>query len=390
MLSHVLKGVAAATQASDHHVKAAAEWFDSAENGIDVLSNLEDRAEAINRISSSVEVQQLVRITWAVAFLREASRRRLNVSSKDLDLEWRLIHEALTTPQPSQLNYKVSRSAQGFLAVPLCSLLKDGNIDELFRLHVWMPDGHRGTAGFAVHSHQPFAQAWILAGEGTDHRYNVQAVTDHLTATHAEYALEWNAGGTSSTTYEPHQISSIMKNTHRLVCAKSIQTKLHTRDDSYFIPAATFHATEVEPDAIHATLFFFDSHQGFDRDAGVLGPKDAETSNQIRDPKGLTVNTLAETADVIRSYERHMWRGQHHSERAEPEQAVREFDIALSIIQSANIPTSLAYYRHQTLGAFGVANNRAGRYATAKSYLEQALEGLRPSYASVNISGDGA
>ncbi|KAL8924718.1 MAG: hypothetical protein Q9208_003908 [Pyrenodesmia sp. 3 TL-2023] len=388
MLSHVLKGVAAATKAPDHQIKAATDWFDSAENEIDVTSNLEDRAKAISSSSSPVEVQQLVGITLAVAFLRETSRRKLNASSKDLDLVWRLIKGALTHLQQTQVTFGVSRSVQGFFAVPLCSLLKDGNIDELFRLHVWMPDRHRGTAEFAVHSHQSFAQSWIIAGEGTDHRYNVQAVTDYTSATHAEYALAWNAGNTSSTTYNTHQISSTVENTHRFVCAERIQTELHIRDDTYCLPATTFHGTEVEPDAVHATLFFFDSHQGFDKDAGVLGPKDAEISHQVRDSDGLTVNMLAKTVEIIRSYEQHMRRGQLHSERSESEQALRESDIALNIIESANVPTSLAYYRHQTLGAFGVANRTLGRYATARSYLEQALEGLGLCYTRLKISGE--
>ncbi|KAL8724556.1 MAG: hypothetical protein Q9166_007884 [cf. Caloplaca sp. 2 TL-2023] len=382
MLSRILKGVAAATEASEQHIKAAEGWFDSVENRIDVLSNLEDRADAISRIPSPVEVQQLLGVALAVAFLRETSRRRLSVSGKELDIAWRLIHRALTHSQQTQALFGIFRSAQGFLVVPLCSLLKDGNIDELFRLHVWMPDGH------AVHSHQSFAQSWILAGEGTDHRSDVQAVTDSSSATHAKYALAWNRRSTWSTSYETHLFSSTVKSTHRLVYPKRIQTELYPRDDTYSIPAATFHRTEVEPNAVHARLFFFDSHQGFDKDAGVLGPKDAEISDQIRDPDGLTAFSLAETVDVIRTYERHMGRGQRHSDRAEFEQALREFDIALNIIQSANVPTSLAYYRHQTLGAFGFLNRRLGRYATAKSYLEQALEGLRSCYLRVNISGE--
>ncbi|KAI4186956.1 MAG: hypothetical protein LQ346_005591 [Caloplaca aetnensis] len=388
MLLQILKGVAVATETSDCHVKAAVEWLDSAENAVDVLSNLGDCAEAIGKMSAPVEVQQLVSITVAVAFLRERSRRQGNLSSKDLGLVWRLIQRALTHRQQTQTKYKVSRSAQGFLAVPLCSLLKDGDIDELWRLHVWLPDGQRGAPGFGIHSHQPFAQSWILAGEGRDHRYDVQAVTDYPSATQAEYALEWSAGGASNRTYKTHQISSTVKNTHRFVCTKRVQTEVHTRDETYFVPAATFHATEVEPDAVHATLFFFDSRQGFDKDAGVLGPKDAEISHQIRDPGDLTACNLADIADLIRSYEGHMRRGHSYTERAALEEALREFDIALNIIQSANVPANLAYYRQQTLGAFGVVNRRMGRYATAKSYLVQALQGMRTCYERVNISGE--
>ncbi|KAI4256985.1 MAG: hypothetical protein L6R42_005918 [Xanthoria sp. 1 TBL-2021] len=83
-----------------------------------------------------------------------------------------------------------------------------------------------------------------------------------------------------------------------------------------------------------------------------------------------------------------MRQGQQHSERAELEYALKEYDIALSIIRSANLSYRLAYYAHQTLGAFGIANRRLGRYRTAKKYLEQALKEMKPSHARVDISGE--
>ncbi|KAL8903869.1 MAG: hypothetical protein Q9207_003640 [Kuettlingeria erythrocarpa] len=387
MLLQILKGVAIATKTSDRVVKAAVEWLDSAENALDVLSNLKDLSDAISKIKSSVNVQQLLGITVAIAFLRKTSQSQTNVSSEDLDLVWRLIHQALTHPQQTEATYNVSRSAQGFLTVPLCSLLKDGNLNELFGLHVWMPDEHRGTAELAVHSHQLFAQFWVVAGEGSDCRFDVQAASENSSATHAEYALEWNTGSTSSTNYETRLVSSALKNTRRHVCAKQTTKILRAGDDTYSVPAATYHSTEVEPDAIYANIFFLDSHRGFAEYAGVLGPKDAELSHRICDPKGHTAFSLAEASDVLRSYERHMRRGQRHAKAAENEEALREFDVALNIIQSAKVPTSFAYYRHQTLAAFGLTNCQLGRHATAKSYLEQAQQGMRSCYARVNISG---
>ncbi|KAL8834868.1 MAG: hypothetical protein Q9176_007233 [Flavoplaca citrina] len=221
--------------------------------------------------------------------------------------------------------------------------------DLLFRLHVWMPDGQRGEPDFAIHSHQPFAQSWVLAGQGTDRGYEVQVVNDPPLATHAEFALEWNDGKATT---------------------------------------ATFHTTEVEPDEFHATLVYFDSHRGFEPNARrVLGPKDAEYSTQIRDPDGLTAGILAETTNVLRSYERHMRQGQQHSDRLEWEYALKEYDIALSTIQSANLSDRLAHYAHLTLGEFGIANRHLGRYKIAKKYLEQALKEMKPSHALIDISG---
>ncbi|KAL8863871.1 MAG: hypothetical protein Q9198_010272, partial [Flavoplaca austrocitrina] len=252
-----------------------------------------------------------------------------------------------------------------------------------------MPDGQRGEPEFAIHSHQSFAQSWVLAGQGTHRGYEVQVVNDPLLATHAEYALVWNDGKATSTSYKTDQVSSTVKNTHKFVCAKPIRSDIHTRDDTYTIPAATLYTTEVELDEFHATIVYFDSHRGFEPNARrVLGPKDAEFSTQIRDTNGLTAGILAETTNVLRSYERHMRQGQQHLDRSEWEYALKEYDIALSAIRSANLSDGLAHYAHLTLGDFGVANRHLGRYETAKEYLEQALKGTKPSRALIKISGE--
>lgn len=85
----------------------------------------------------------------------------MTVRAVDLAFVWYLICDALSS---TLIPYTISRSSQGFLAVPLWSLIKDGNIDELFRFHVWQPDGSRGTPEIAIHKHQSFIQSWILAG----------------------------------------------------------------------------------------------------------------------------------------------------------------------------------------------------------------------------------
>ena len=402
----VLQGVAVATKASANYVRSAAEWLtsgDSAEGDqstdfLDgnvrdqsfstVLFTLRELCESLGRIAAPVVVRQLASITVAVAFLVEASRKELEVTPSDLDIVWRLVSTAATSPDQTQPICTVSRSAQGFLAIPLCSIVREGNIDKLFRLHVWIPDRQRGNPNFAIHSHQPFAQSWVLAGVGTDCRYEVQTVTEDCFATHAEYALAWSDGRTQSTSYKTHQVSSTVENTYKLVHAKLTRSDRHTRDETYTIPAGTFHATEVEPETLHATLFLFDSRRGFLQDARILGPKDMKSSSQIRDPGDMTAESLARVVEIVRSHEQHMRQGQHHSEWAELEYAIKEYDSALNIIESANVPTSLAYYRQQTLGAYGVANRRFGRYQIAKNYLEQALEDMGSCHARVNISGE--
>ena len=400
---HVLRGVAVATNAAEHQVSLVADLLapgadaearpsarraNQGHDGSTVLSNLQELFDLVSGVTSPPEVRQIASLTVAVTFLHENSRKGLEIAASDLELIWRIIYAALTLPHPTGATLNVSRSAQGFLAVPLCSLLKNGNIDELFRLHVWMPDGQRGEPEFTIHSHQSFAQSWVLAGQGTDRGYEVQVVNDPPLATHAEYALVRNDGKATSTSYKTHQVSLTVKNTHKFVCAKPIRSDIHTRDDTYTIPAATFHTTEVEPDELHATLFYFDSHRGLEPNARrVLGPKDGEHSTQIRDPNGLNAEILAETTNVLRSYERHMRQGQQHSDRSEWEHALKEYDIALSTIRSANLSNRLAYYAHLTLGGFGNANRHLGRYEIAKKYLEQALKEMKPSHALIDISG---
>ncbi|KAI0641688.1 hypothetical protein C8Q79DRAFT_286492 [Trametes meyenii] len=124
----------------------------------------------------------------SVAFLRQASRAGVTLAPDILEHIWSLVHTALINPRLD--TFAASRSAQGFLSVPLCSIIKDKNIDELIRFHVWLPDKKRGIPEFAIHSHQPWVQSWILAGKATDHSYEVEHVKEGE-GTHAEYALNW-------------------------------------------------------------------------------------------------------------------------------------------------------------------------------------------------------
>ncbi|KAF3806960.1 hypothetical protein GCG54_00007212 [Colletotrichum gloeosporioides] len=239
-------------------------------------------------------------LSVAIASVRERCRQNLLATTEDLDQIWDIIYAALTSKSLAKNFFTANRSAQGLLAVPLCSLLKGGSIDELFRLHVWMPDGKRANPDFMLHSHQPFAQSWILAGEGRDHAYQVDAVDDVDDATNAGYAIAWNDGKGQNATYKTHQAYSIVQNTGNLFKAVETSTERHVRNDTYSIPAAAFHTTEVAPDQLHATLFFFDSHRGFVRDAGVLGPKDGESYRQFRDPAGITPAELATAVEELR------------------------------------------------------------------------------------------
>ncbi|AEO65533.1 uncharacterized protein THITE_2033176, partial [Thermothielavioides terrestris NRRL 8126] len=331
---------------------------------------------------------EVANITLAVAFMRESGRRSLPVSADDLDLVWSLIYGALTSRMLPHPLCTASRSAQGFLAVPLCSLLKDGAIDELFRLHAWLPDGYRGNPDFAVHSHQPFAQSWILAGEGTDHRYDVEPTEDPTRSTHAVYQLAWSDGKRQDAAYKTHQTYSIVQNTGKPVRATRTASETHSRNMAYTVPAGAFHSTSVAPNILHATLFFFDSHRGFMQLAPVLGPRDAESYKQVRDPAGTTPQILAEKVQLLRTWEVLVERGRRLAKSAELEFALVALNDALQLCESRVDFPNATLYRRRVLGELGSLNRRLGRYETARAILEAAIAETEPSVQRIEMSGE--
>ncbi|KAI6120094.1 hypothetical protein EV401DRAFT_1457173 [Pisolithus croceorrhizus] len=357
-LSRVLRGVVVATKTPDDIAAPIDQWIlscgskgTSDHDATTAALRPDEWCNAATLGLSHEDSQQVARVAIGVAFLREKARRSQDVTAADLAMVWDLVRGAITHPMTTGPRFSAARSSQGFLAIPLCSLLKDGNIDELYRFHIWLPDGQRGNLDFAVHSHQAYAQSWILAGEGKDRQYAVEPVTSVADATHAMYALSWADGKNTSTTYKTHQTSSTVVNTGKFV--RTTQTSgpvVHTRDMSYYIPSAVFHSTDVAPDTLHATLFVFDSHRGFRKDAPVLGPKDSESSTQLRDPAGVTPAALANMVETMRSWEMLMEQGQRHSKRAEREDARQAFSKALNLCESVPDFPQVARYKDQVLG----------------------------------------
>ncbi|KAK4460087.1 Tetratricopeptide repeat protein 28 [Cladorrhinum samala] len=400
LLVEVLEGVAVAAfpaQANSKEdgalIKGIADWLLSCGTQ---QSSFADWRSAIQANFDKGEEggQQLANIALAVGFLRQASRENLTVTPTELDAVWDLIYEALAgTLTHRRQFFSASRSAQGFLAVPLCSLVRDGNIDQLFRLHVWLPDGKRGNPDFALHSHQPFAQSWVLAGEGHDHSYKVEPCTaDPAGATHAEYAIGWKDSGSKAdeegASYKTHQSYSIVRNTEKLVCLTPLRTSLHTRNMSYTIPAAQVHRTEVTPDVLHATLFFFDSRRGFEKHAPVLGPKDGRSFKQLRDPGGFTPTEIAKLVHSLRKWEASIAEGKQYAKKSELEEALRAFGIALHLCEATDCFPNPPLYRHLTLRELGNMNRRFGRYQQAREDLEAALAIIPPSLRSAETSGE--
>lgn len=328
---------------------------------------------------------QLVRLVLGVAYLSQSGERHRGTIATDVALAWQFIFAALTGPVPL---CSASRSAQGFLSVPLCSLIDNGRIDQLWRLHVWLPDAQRGNPEFSIHTHQSFAQSWILAGSAFDHSYTAQPVSDIKEATHAKYRLAWNDGKSADSKYKTHQVSSTVVNTGELVHTALQGSEINSRDTSYTIPQASFHRTEVPPESIHATLFVFDSRRGFEQDAPVLGPKEGESFTQDRDPAGTTPASLARVADAVRIWEAAIARGREHARCSEWEYALKEYHLALDVCQKGmqEISTSRRY-ECLTLGELGNTYRRFGRYDHAVSFLQSALVDMEHGSERVELTG---
>ena len=214
-----LDGVAVATKAADSEVERIAHVLKTKTSADIVLGDpiaLSLRSWHTHIVAVALEESQRHRASLAVAiaFLGQSGRENVSVRATDLDFVWYLVREALTS---ILIPYTVSRSSQGFLVVPLSSLIKDGNIEELARLHVWESDGNRGTPDLAIHTHQTLVQSWILEGEGRDHTYEAHSA-DASVATHAEYGVLWsnNDSKESGKSYKIQPTSSTIVKKGRL------------------------------------------------------------------------------------------------------------------------------------------------------------------------------
>jgi hypothetical protein len=322
-LLRVLEGVAVALKAPEPELRRLREYLEchSTDERIDSPVDYGDRwsteSQHITRpfcewlglfrtADFDTCTAQLAHITLAVSVLREKARANTSVDTKTLDTVWALVQTAIMMSQPSALQFTVSRSAQGFLAVPLCSLISNGHIEELWRFHTWLPDGRRGVdEQVSIHAHNTFGQSWILLGSGTDCSYIVDRPENPSATTHAEYECCYVGadGKEAGPGYQTHQTKSIIRNTGRCVRVEEANRAIHARDASYSIPAGAYHKSIVPGDKLHATFFVFHAQRGYDENAAVLGPKDQYQYDQPRDPAGITAKTLARIVAETRIWE---------------------------------------------------------------------------------------
>jgi tetratricopeptide (TPR) repeat protein len=390
-----LRGIAIATKAPEVDVefitqrlgrKTGANLCDQAQIDGDTVFSLREWLTRITTANLEEISQHRAKIAVALGFLIHAGRFNIPVPAEDLDLVWDLIRNALAN---TSIAYTVSRSASGFLAVPLWSLTKDGNVDELFRLHVWLPDGKRGIDDFAIHAHQTFAQGYILTGEGRNITFTVSPV-DGDTATHSEYDVSWtdSDGKKTSETYKTHQKSSIVVNTGKLCRVVRDTSNIHSRNMSYTVTEGVFHKSEVDPDVLHATLFFFDSLRGFQQIAPVIGPVQTESYIQQRDPAGSTAAELVKMVDSVRTCEKFYKQGLQHSRDGEWEEALQSLRSALHVYEIAPELLNPLQYKYSILGEIGHMYRMLGRYELASKTLEDALLEMPRNQQRVKITGE--
>jgi len=343
-LQYILGGVATATKITVKDIQPVKEFLLRYQGTSKPLSEWNALHDS-NFAQLDNNSRHLANLTLAVGFLHKKSKEAQTTSADELDLVWSLIYHALQSNLISQAYQAANRSAQGFLAVPLCSIVNNGNIELLFRFHVWLPDGQRGAPGFGIHSHQPFAQSWILVGKSTNHTYSVHSVNLQEQATHAKYALSWSSGRAVDTTYKTHQTYSKVVNTKSYVVAKHECSAVHSRNASYIVPSAEFHSSEVAPDSLHATLFVFDSSKGFLKDAPVLGPKDVESDTQYRNNCNISPTVLACMVESVRQWEVCMARGRECGQRGERIEAIEAFSQAQRMCETPVIAWDMMAYK---------------------------------------------
>lgn len=329
-------------------------------------------------------LRDVIRLVIGVAYLQGSSKNTSKPQlTLDPDLAWSLIKGALDN---SVCKGQCFRGPQGFLAIHLCSLiLEGGKTDELYRLHVWMPNDQRANTDFSVHSHQAFGQSWILAGEGEDIVYHVEAA-DELTATHCRYEVTQDF--IVDQDGERRRVSSTLHNTGGLVKAAIATRNNHTRDMTYTMPAGSFHKSEVGAGKLHATLFMFDSQRGWKEDATVLGPMYADKHQNARIQTTFQPKDLKAAIEEAQEWEGVMLQAEIHAGRAEWEDALERIDYALRLCGNYSTLRTAPMYEALALVRLGSTYRRFGRYDKAREYMTKARKKMPESKHMVWLLGE--
>ncbi|KAI1340063.1 hypothetical protein F5Y15DRAFT_62956 [Xylariaceae sp. FL0016] len=386
-LLRLLKGVVRAQSVDAALAETISQWISEQGESTKgpVLGVGEWRKASQLQFQSQPDAHEVIDLVLGVAYLQNRSRSAATGDDQvDVGLAWSLIRGALDS---KACHGKCYRGPQGFFAVHLCSLvLEEGKTDELYRLHVWLPGDIRASPNYRVHSHQAFAQSWILAGEGTNISYRTEPAEEN-TATHSEYRViqnfEYSEDGKTR-----RRVSSTLHNSKEYVKASIIESNTHKRLMTYTMEAGTFHASEVEDGRLHATLFLFDSHRGWEQDAAVLGPVAGESHTNERFQESVKPKFLKQAVEDIAEWERTIAQAEKFTQTADWEDALERYDHALRLCKRSPVCRDTRTYESLTLGNLGATYRRFGRYDQTKRYLAMALDNLPESRERVWLLGE--
>jgi tetratricopeptide (TPR) repeat protein len=184
-----------------------------------------------------------------------------------------------------------------------------------------------------------------------------------------------------------------MTNTGKLVRVVSDSSKVHSRDMSYTIPAGVYHSSEVLPDGLHATLFLFDAHRGFQQSSPALDPVDGSIYTVPRESADRTTTQLAQTVDCLRQWELLYAQGKLHVRNAELEEGLWAFRraerLCLSFAEDLGSPFEHApRYKWAGHGEIGHIYRMLGRNVDAIEILDTAIKQMPPSLQRVELVGE--
>ncbi|KAF2730554.1 hypothetical protein EJ04DRAFT_555362 [Polyplosphaeria fusca] len=333
---------------------------------------------------NDTELQHLLNLGLAITFLRQSHRQSKTINKEDLTLLWNFVHDALTSPLFARPLSTLSYSAQGFFIVPLCSLIGQiGDDDELYRLHIWLPDSQRDP-DFCIHSSQALVHSWILAGDGEYSTFEAESTVDLGHATHAEFQFVDDLSRHDN----DNQNDLVLRNTGRLVHAIKTHSSTHTLDTSHRVEPGTWHALEVAPDSLHAGIFLVNPRLASGIGVRTLGPKNVEHQVQPSRQTNITPALLASSINSIRLWNILFEEGKWHARKSEMEEALRVFHSALSLCDTVTGFPNVSYYARLVHGELGFTNRCLGRFDLAKEHLEETLKDMGLNHHRVKASGE--
>jgi hypothetical protein len=196
------------------------------------------------------------------------------VPPADIRALWPLLRTTLGAGNGMPLH--VTRSSQGFYSVPLYSVVTDGIVKELIRLHYW-PAGDDdgaddGSDLLRVHSHQTHVRSWLLGGVLTNTVFDVTSAdeTTPESALRSLFEVRWD----DHDGYDLRHQKSTAYNTGELVRVGLDNLVVFRAGQSYTVRSGVVHETRsgIDRPCPAATLCYFDSSHGWSAQAPVIGP----------------------------------------------------------------------------------------------------------------------